>query len=413
MTSNLLARNNFSNAVFLSRTQFKLDAMTQVLAHESANVGNVMAMTLGSGAFRLLRAGSLSLFAGTASRTLNGISYLSSVGAEVTVYRSTHRLLDEWTGKVPRENLFHSSTWSQNFADFLTFKALGRGLKKQSLFLTHTLQSSVLVGTRQVQAHFGFGNKPQTSLVEQWFEAEVMGLAQFAGHRLFSLATANRFEIYERNLECGIQIFLHSRMNAPRSAGLTVTAPAMHATKTLATPGLLPVNSPEDIFPAYRDTPIGRLLEYHNLNRPHDHYAQAALLVGMCMDHRKSLRIPERFAYVLRRAGADTRETTFDMAVAIAVAGIRNIALIGHSQCAMENLTTRKEAFIDGLVQNAGWSRGRAEQYFLDHLHHRDVGNAAQFISLEATRLQQRFPAVQLAPLFYKVEDNRLYQLSE
>jgi carbonic anhydrase len=31
---------------------------------------------------------------------------------------------------------------------------------------------------------------------------------------------------------------------------------------------LIPVNSVDDILPAYRDTPIGRLLEYHNLGRP-------------------------------------------------------------------------------------------------------------------------------------------------
>ncbi len=405
MRSALLARNFVSNAGSLSQAQLSLDAMTQAVTRESANFGNVMAMSVGCSAFRLLRAG-------TAFRSLNGISYLAALGAEVTAYRASHHLFEGWAGRFPQQNLFDSS-WLQNFADFLTFKVMGRSLRGQSVFLTHAVQSSVLVGIRQLQARWGFADKPQASLVEQWVNAEAMGFAQFAGQKLFALASAHRFEIYERNLECGVQIFLHSKMNGHRTGGLNVIVPAMHATKTLATPRLLPVNSPEDILPAYRDTPIGRLLEYHNLSRPHDPYAQAALLVGMCMDYRNSLRIPERFAYVVRRAGADTRETTFDMAVAIAVAGIRNIALMGHSQCAMENLATRKDVFIDGLVQNAGWSRTRAEQYFLNNFHQRDVGNAAQFISSEATRLQQRFPGVQVAPLYYRVEDNRLYQLSE
>ena len=33
-------------------------------------------------------------------------------------------------------------------------------------------------------------------------------------------------------------------------------------------------------------------MEYHNLNRPLDEYAQAQLLIGMCRDNRKHLRNP-------------------------------------------------------------------------------------------------------------------------
>lgn len=59
---------------------------------------------------------------------------------------------------------------------------------------------------------------------------------------------------------------------------------------------LVPVASKEDILPELRDTPIGLLLEYHNLNRDHETYNQAQLLSGMCMDNRKRLHIPDNFA---------------------------------------------------------------------------------------------------------------------
>lgn len=35
---------------------------------------------------------------------------------------------------------------------------------------------------------------------------------------------------------------------------------------------LIPVNSPGEILPVYRDTPVGLLLEYHNLNRSFESY---------------------------------------------------------------------------------------------------------------------------------------------
>lgn len=60
---------------------------------------------------------------------------------------------------------------------------------------------------------------------------------------------------------------------------------------------LIPVDSEESIPPEYRGTPIGQLLEYHNLNRPFDPYDNAQLLVGMCMDNtapRKISQDPDR-----------------------------------------------------------------------------------------------------------------------
>jgi carbonic anhydrase len=120
---------------------------------------------------------------------------------------------------------------------------------------------------------------------------------------------------------------------------------------------LIPVSTVEDIFPEYRNTPVGFLLEYHNLNRPLDAYTKAQLLIGMCMDNRKYLRIPENFAYIIRSGGANLRYSEFKVSYAIAVGGVKAIVLIGHTQCGMVNLIARRNLFIQGLVDNAGWSR--------------------------------------------------------
>jgi len=66
---------------------------------------------------------------------------------------------------------------------------------------------------------------------------------------------------------------------------------------------LIPVTTKEEIFPLYQTSPVGLLLEYHNLERPLDTYDRAQLLIGMCMDNRKRLRIPDNFAYVIRTGG--------------------------------------------------------------------------------------------------------------
>lgn len=176
---------------------------------------------------------------------------------------------------------------------------------------------------------------------------------------------------------------------------------------------LVPVTKKDDIFPELRDTPIGLLLEYHNLKREYETYTQAQLLVGMCMDNRKHLHIPDNFSYIIRAGGANLRYSEFKVSYAIAVGGVRHIALIGHDQCGMVNLMARKESFIKGLIEVAGWDKDFAEQHFTQFAPMFEIGNEIDFVLSEAKRLRVRYPKIQVAPFLYKVEDNLLYQVRE
>lgn len=176
---------------------------------------------------------------------------------------------------------------------------------------------------------------------------------------------------------------------------------------------LIPINSTHDIPAAYRRNAIGRLLAYHNLRRPLEAYAQAQLLIGMCMDNRKHLRIPDHFAFILRAGGANLRYSEFKVSYAIAVGGVSCIALIGHNHCGMVNLAARKAPFIQGLVKRGGWKRKDAEEHFLKFSTMFEIGSETDFILSEVKRLRLRYPKVTIAPMLYKVEDNRLYLLKE
>jgi carbonic anhydrase len=176
---------------------------------------------------------------------------------------------------------------------------------------------------------------------------------------------------------------------------------------------LIPIEKEEDIFPEYRNTPIGKLLEYHNLGSPLDNYSKADLLIGMCMDNRKSLRIPENFAYIIRTGGGNLRYSEFKVSYAIAIGELSHIALIGHNNCGMVNLIARKDVFIKGLVEIAGWDRGRAEEHFMQYAPKFEIGNEIEFLLSEAKRLRLRYPKIKIAPMLYRVEDNRLYLIKE
>ncbi len=176
---------------------------------------------------------------------------------------------------------------------------------------------------------------------------------------------------------------------------------------------LVKVTTESDIFPEYRQTPIGLLLEYHNLNRAPDSYDTAQLLIGMCMDNRKHIHIPDNFSYIIRTGGANLRYSEFKVSYAIAVGNVRHIALIGHNNCGMVNLNARKDIFIQGLVDTAGWDKEWAEEHFMHFAPMFEIGNEVDFILSEAKRLRMRYPKIQIAPLIYLVEDNKLYLVKE
>jgi len=172
---------------------------------------------------------------------------------------------------------------------------------------------------------------------------------------------------------------------------------------------ILPILQKKDITREYRGTPVGLLLEYHNLNRRFDAYSQAQLLIGMCMDNRKHLHIPDNFAFIIRSGGANLRYSEFKVSYALAVGKVRYVALIGHNHCGMVNLISRKNEFIKGLVDIAGWNKKAAEEHFMNLALLHEIGNETEFIMSETSRLRKRYPKIKIAPLYYRVEDNRLY----
>jgi carbonic anhydrase len=174
---------------------------------------------------------------------------------------------------------------------------------------------------------------------------------------------------------------------------------------------ILPVNYRSDILPEYRDTPVGLLLEYHNLERALGSGPGRQLLIGMCMDSRHALRIPPDFAFVLRTAGANMRDNEFRISFAIAVGGVRTIVLIAHTDCAMAHVARLHDEFVVGLVEHAGWDTARAEKHFAESVPKFSIDDEVDFVMREAHRLRTLYPRVTVVPLLYRVEDDLLYQL--
>jgi carbonic anhydrase len=171
---------------------------------------------------------------------------------------------------------------------------------------------------------------------------------------------------------------------------------------------LLKITHQSQIPKEYLNTPIAELLMYQNLGIELKEYQKAQLLIGMCMDNRKQLRIPENFAYIIRTGGANLRYSEFKVSYAIAIGELSYIALLAHDNCGMVNLVSKRDDFVDGLSKTAGWDKTRALEHFMNYAPMFEIDNQAEFVVQESLRLSEKYPKVKVVPLFYHIADNQL-----
>ncbi len=176
---------------------------------------------------------------------------------------------------------------------------------------------------------------------------------------------------------------------------------------------LQPVEARDDVPARYRATPVERLIACHQLGADPGPSEAPELLVAACMDHRVSLRMPRDFAYVIRTGGASLAGRDFEISFAVAVGGVRAVAVVGHSDCGMASVRERGEAFARGLAEGAGWDEAEAAGHFDEGAARHAIDDPVAFTLEQVGRLRRRWPEILVAPLHYRVEDRRLYLVRE
>ncbi len=176
---------------------------------------------------------------------------------------------------------------------------------------------------------------------------------------------------------------------------------------------IVKIEKESDIPNELAQTPIGQLLRYQNLSAPFKIHDKAEMLVGMCMDNRKQLNLPENFSYIIRTGGGNLRYSEFKLSFAIAIGHIRYVALIAHNHCSMVGLMSLKNDFIAGLSELNGWDEDRAREHFLNYAPMFEIDNEVEFVIDESKRLGKKYPGVSFIPLYYTLEDNALSLIKE
>ena len=168
---------------------------------------------------------------------------------------------------------------------------------------------------------------------------------------------------------------------------------------------MLPRTHPRPIlreFETDAEQALEVLLSSHNSGRVFPAFETPQLAIVTCMDFRISLRLPERFAFVLRTGGANVSPIESYLAFSVARTGIHAIAIIGHTDCAMEkpdpyvvdSLPTSEEMRAHYRSQIAALAIRDARTYTLEQT--------------ERLEMQMGLPVI---PLLYDVDTHLLERL--
>ncbi len=174
-----------------------------------------------------------------------------------------------------------------------------------------------------------------------------------------------------------------------------------------------PIKSMRDIPSQLLNTPYEQLIRFHNFKQNDQIFDKPNLIIATCMDYRINLKIPDRFAFVIRTAGANVQRLEFKISFASSMAEISYVVIIGHTDCGMVNLSSKEEKVVEGLVKNIGWTKEYAIEHFNSCKPLFGIEHEADFSFEQCKILGKKYPKLNFLPLVYKVEDNLLYLIQE
>jgi len=153
-------------------------------------------------------------------------------------------------------------------------------------------------------------------------------------------------------------------------------------------------------------TATEKLLEYHNKSLTTEHYDDAEILIITCLDNRIDLHIPKKFAFTIRIAGANPKSVMPNIAFIIS-RGIKSIALIGHTDCAMSDEAKIKETFFQGY-HSIDLPGEKVEEYFKLNILPSIFTDLNENLKENKKYLKSKFPELNIQAMIYDIETHVL-----
>lgn len=189
---NLLSRSLFYRPVTISPHQVQLDAIQNSFVAQATHLPSLLAMGMGSFAYRVGSLGVLSL-GGRAPGMARFFAPLSGLSLEVSTYRMASDVLEGQAFPA-------RASWWADFANFGALKLAAWGSQGQNRLGSYALQDSAMLASQQFAHALNLAEQPQGSFMEQLFHAEMTRLQMHLGGSLMGAALGQRLAPLEASV---------------------------------------------------------------------------------------------------------------------------------------------------------------------------------------------------------------------
>lgn len=160
-------------------------------------------------------------------------------------------------------------------------------------------------------------------------------------------------------------------------------------------------------------TPFEVLLQSHNLEHIYNSFEKPKLIILTCIDYRINLHLPENFAYIIRLAGANVDNSEFSLLFSLAYSGIKYVAVLHHTDCAMSKLQAIEDKIFAGLTKNLKMTSEKAKSYIKNNFPNYKLNNEILSATTTANKLTKSYSEVKFLPLIYNVENQKIYIIKD
>ncbi|MFO1519223.1 MAG: CDP-alcohol phosphatidyltransferase family protein [bacterium] len=215
MTESVLTRfseSSLAQNASLSGFQTTVDNLVSTFVEEATRPTTLASMVAGGLTYRLIRSGSMMALGGRmAAPLVQTFSVGSALVSEAAAFETTSRALrvgfegaDASLLQIGGRNGIARGTLN-SIVTFGALRGAGWLAEGQNVLVQHLAQSSAMVGGHQLTARFGWTDRPEGTLAEQFLRAEVTNLQLGFGMDAVHGLTGGRLAALERSLDLSIR----------------------------------------------------------------------------------------------------------------------------------------------------------------------------------------------------------------
>lgn len=202
--SNLSSHANAGDHPNFTVNQLRNESLSEGFSKQASDYHSLAAMSLGSLTFSSIRSLSTPLFSALfrSSTAVQSATWVTALGAEVGAFRASNQVMSEAGSS---ESWHDARAFTGTAMDFALLKGFSHFLHAESFVTRHSVSANAMVAGELAREATHLSDETHKTFSERFSHALVSSVALEAGSHLSRMATGGALQVFERNMQRGIE----------------------------------------------------------------------------------------------------------------------------------------------------------------------------------------------------------------